>query len=44
MANDRNDAAGYLGWFFLGGMLGAAAVRQQNLVREDSKQDPESGR
>jgi gas vesicle protein len=26
MANDRNDAAGYLGWFFLGGMLGAAAA------------------
>jgi gas vesicle protein len=26
MANERNDAAGYLGWFFLGGMLGAAAA------------------
>jgi gas vesicle protein len=26
MANDRNDAAGYLGWFFLGGMLGAVAA------------------
>jgi gas vesicle protein len=26
MANDRNDAAGYLGWFFLGGMIGAAAA------------------
>ena len=26
MANDRHDAAGYLGWFFLGGMLGAAAA------------------
>jgi gas vesicle protein len=26
MANDRNDAAGYLGWFFLGGVLGAAAA------------------
>ena len=26
MANDRNDAAGYLGWFFLGGILGAAAA------------------
>ena len=26
MANDRNDAAGYLGWFCLGGMLGAAAA------------------
>lgn len=26
MANDRNDAAGYLGWFFLGSMLGAAAA------------------
>jgi gas vesicle protein len=26
MANDRNDAAGYLGWFFFGGMLGAAAA------------------
>jgi len=26
MANGRNDAAGYLGWFFLGGMLGAAAA------------------
>jgi gas vesicle protein len=26
MGNDRNDAAGYLGWFFLGGMVGAAAA------------------
>ena len=26
MANDRNDAAGYLGWFFLGGVLGAVAA------------------
>lgn len=26
MANDRNDAAGYLGWFFFGGMIGAAAA------------------
>jgi gas vesicle protein len=26
MANDRNDAAGYLGWFFLGGMLGAVTA------------------
>ena len=26
MANDRNDAAGYLGWFLLGGLLGAAAA------------------
>jgi gas vesicle protein len=26
MANDRNDAAGYLGWFFLGGMIGAAVA------------------
>jgi gas vesicle protein len=26
MASDRNDAAGYLGWFFLGGMIGAAAA------------------
>jgi gas vesicle protein len=26
MANDRNDAAGYLGWFFLGGLIGAAAA------------------
>ena len=26
MANDRNDPAGYLGWFFLGGVLGAAAA------------------
>ena len=26
MADDRNDAAGYLGWFFLGGVLGAAAA------------------
>jgi gas vesicle protein len=26
MANDRGDAAGYLGWFFLGAALGAAAA------------------
>jgi gas vesicle protein len=26
MASERNDAAGYLGWFFLGGILGAAAA------------------
>jgi len=26
MANDRNDAAGYLGWFFLGGVIGAVAA------------------
>ena len=26
MRNDSNDAAGYLGWFFLGGVLGAAAA------------------
>jgi gas vesicle protein len=26
MANDRNDAAGYLGWFFFGGMIGAAVA------------------
>ena len=26
MASDKNDAAGYLGWFFLGGVLGAAAA------------------
>jgi gas vesicle protein len=26
MADDRNDAAGYLGWFFLGGVIGAAAA------------------
>jgi gas vesicle protein len=26
MANNRNDAAGYLGWFFLGGVIGAAAA------------------
>jgi gas vesicle protein len=25
MATERNDAAGYLGWFFLGGLIGAAA-------------------
>src|SRR5207237_7594254 len=25
MASDRNDAGGYLGWFLLGGLLGAAA-------------------
>jgi gas vesicle protein len=26
MSNERNDAAGYLGWFFLRGALGAAAA------------------
>jgi gas vesicle protein len=26
MSNERNDAAGYLGWFFLGAALGAAAA------------------
>lgn len=26
MADERNDAAGYLGWFLLGGVLGAAAA------------------
>src|SRR5689334_128746 len=26
MASGRNDAAGYLGWFFLGGLIGAAAA------------------
>lgn len=26
MANDRNDTASYLGWFFLGGVIGAAAA------------------
>jgi gas vesicle protein len=26
MANERNDAAGYLGWVFLGGLIGAAAA------------------
>ena len=26
MASERNDAAGYLGWFFLGGIIGAAAA------------------
>lgn len=26
MVDDRNDAAGYLGWFLLGGVLGAAAA------------------
>jgi gas vesicle protein len=26
MGTERNDAAGYLGWFFLGGVLGAAAA------------------
>ena len=26
MANDGSDAAGYLGWFFLGGIVGAAAA------------------
>ena len=26
MADDRNDTAGYLGWFFLGGLIGAASA------------------
>ena len=26
MASERNDTGGYLGWFFLGGVLGAAAA------------------
>jgi gas vesicle protein len=26
MAKNDNDAAGYLGWFFLGGVIGAAAA------------------
>jgi len=26
MANDRNDSAGYLGWFLLGGIIGAASA------------------
>jgi gas vesicle protein len=26
MASNRNDAAGYLGWFLLGGVIGAAAA------------------
>ena len=26
MASERNDAAGYLGWFFFGTVLGAAAA------------------
>lgn len=26
MAEDRGDAAGYLGWFFVGGLIGAAAA------------------
>ncbi|HEY2992407.1 MAG TPA: YtxH domain-containing protein [Methylomirabilota bacterium] len=26
MASERNDAGGYLGWFFLGGLVGAAAA------------------
>src|SRR5262245_6211241 len=26
MADDRGDAAGYLGWFFLGTIMGAAAA------------------
>jgi gas vesicle protein len=25
MASERNDGAGYLGWFLLGGVIGAAA-------------------
>ena len=26
MASNRNDAAGYLGWFLLGGVIGAGAA------------------
>jgi gas vesicle protein len=26
MATEQNDTAGYLGWFFLGGIIGAAAA------------------
>ena len=26
MASERNDAGGYLGWFVLGGLVGAAAA------------------
>jgi len=26
MSNDRNDAAGYLGWFFFGAVLGAVSA------------------
>jgi len=26
MGNERNDAAGYLGWFVLGGVIGAASA------------------
>jgi gas vesicle protein len=26
MAREQTDAAGYLGWFFLGGLIGAAAA------------------
>ena len=26
MASEQNDTAGYLGWFFLGGLIGAAAA------------------
>ena len=26
MATERNDIGGYLGWFFLGGVIGAAAA------------------
>src|SRR5438067_12326031 len=26
MADDRNDSAGYLGWFLLGGIIGAASA------------------
>jgi gas vesicle protein len=26
MGNERSDAAGYLGWFFLGGVIGAASA------------------
>ena len=26
MTSERNDTAGYLGWFFLGGIVGAAAA------------------
>jgi len=26
MADDRNDSGGYLGWFLLGGLIGAASA------------------
>lgn len=36
MSDERNDAAGYLGWFFLGGVLGAAAALL--LARRDTRE------